>query len=247
MPSYNKTQRLNLRNHGNLTRASQNNSTGVKATRNPLNGAVMGYNNYWKGKRQYVDYLIKYGKISEEQGEKYLKLISNNNKTLNNTTKKALKPWLLPEAPPGFKAHPPSYLRKTLKAPNNIRKNNDPRIYNTNSGKNSPMAQDPVQQGGKYRVYYGKITNDSGKPVNNSNFSKGNSRGFNAYWQDINSLLEKHVAKVFLESEIMSSGFGGDDGSGVVVVSSTKKIPDMKFTIDKKNYTMTFGRYENSD
>ena len=102
--------------------------------------------------------------------------------------------------------------------------------------------------GGKHRVYYGEITDASGKSFTNSNFSKGNNRGFNSYWQDINKLLESHVAEIFSESEIISSGFGGDDASGVVVVKSSageKKLPPMPFTINNKSYTMSFNRSEN--
>ena len=146
MPLFNKTQRLNIRTRNNLTRSAQNNSTGVKAFRNPINAAIMGYNNYWRGKRQYVNYLTKYGKITEEQGERYLKLISNNNKTLNNATKKSLKPWLLPEAPPGFKPRPPTYPRKTYKNLNSSRNNNSnnnprqPNNRNASSPKSDPST-----------------------------------------------------------------------------------------------------------
>lgn len=251
MPNYNKTQRLNLKTRANLNRATRNN--GVTATRNPLNGAVMGYNNYWKGRRQYVDYLIKYGKISEEQGERYLKLISNNNQTLNNATKKALKPWLLPEAPPGFKPHPPSYPRKTLQLSKNLNRNrnrnNNPVTYNknSNSGRRTPMTPDPVQQGGAYRVFYGKITDKTGKEYHNYNFSKGNNRGLNAYWQDINEKLEKHVESSFDSKDIMTSGFGGDDDSGVVVVkNTTDELAPMEFTVNNQKYVMSFERFEDS-
>ena len=99
--------------------------------------------------------------------------------------------------------------------------------------------------GGKYRVYYGEVNDSSGKTFTNINFSKGNARGLNAYWQDINELLEKHVSKTFDKSEIVSSGFGGDDSSGVVVVNSMKSLPPMSFTIDNKNYIMNFNRSEN--
>jgi len=144
MPTYNKTKRLNLRSGNNLTRAAKNNSSGVQVSRNPLNAAVMGYNNYWRGRRQYVNYLTKYGKISDEEGERYLKLISNNNKTLNNSTKKSLKPWLLPSPPPGFKPHPPSYPRKINKNLNTRKNNiNDPRLRNRNMNSH-PSTPDPA-------------------------------------------------------------------------------------------------------
>ena len=126
----NKTKRLNLRSRNNLTRAVQNNI--VKESRNPINKAIMGYNNYWKGRRQYVDYLIKYGKINEDQGARYMKLISNNNTTLNNATKKTLKPWLLPGAPPGAK-------RKTMNYSKNLATNN--------KGNNNPTRRNSINYG----------------------------------------------------------------------------------------------------
>ena len=102
------------------------------------------------------------------------------------------------------------------------------------------------QSGGESRVYYGKVSNSAGKNYTNANFSKGNNRGTNAYWQDINALLSAHVRKHFDESEIVSDGFGGDDSSGVVVVKSKKALPAMKFSIAGKAYTMTFDRFENN-
>jgi hypothetical protein len=119
-------------------------------------------------------------------------------------------------------------LKKTLKAFFSKNKNSK------NKSKKSKM------NGGKLSVYYGEVTDSSGKSFTNSNFSKGNNRGFNSYWQDINQLLEKHVEGVFSKSEIVTSGFGGDDGSGTVVVNSTKSLPPMPFTINNKAYTMTF-------
>jgi hypothetical protein len=103
------------------------------------------------------------------------------------------------------------------------------------------------QAGGNFRVYYGKITNSAGKNFTNSNFSKGNSRGFNSYWQDINKSLEEHVNAHFAEAEIVSSGFGGDDGSGTVVVKSKKSLPAMNFSVAGKNYKMSFDRFENNN
>ena len=101
--------------------------------------------------------------------------------------------------------------------------------------------------GGNIRVYFGKITDSTNKTFTNSNFSKGNASGFNSYWQNINTLLEDHVKAHFNDSEIVSTGFGGDDGSGVVVVKSKKALPAMNFTIARNMYTMVFDRFENNN
>jgi hypothetical protein len=104
-----------------------------------------------------------------------------------------------------------------------------------------------TRRGAGLRVLYGSIKNSTGKRFTNSNFSKGNNRGFNAYWQDINKLLGNHVRSHFTKGEIVSDGFGGDDGSGTVVVTSKKTLPPMDFTIKGKKYTMTFDRIENNN
>ena len=103
-----------------------------------------------------------------------------------------------------------------------------------------------TRKGAGLRVFHGLIKNSAGKKFTNSNFSKGNNRGFNAYWQDINTLLTKHVKAHFAKDEIVSDGFGGDDGSGTVVVKSKKSLPPMEFTINGKKYTMMFDRFENN-
>jgi hypothetical protein len=103
------------------------------------------------------------------------------------------------------------------------------------------------RSGGASRVYYGSITDTNGNVRTNLNFSKGNNRGTNAHWQDINKILSAHVRETFTDEEIVHDGFGGDDGSGVVVVKSTKSLPDLKFSVGSKNYTMNFGKFENSD
>lgn len=132
-------------------------------------------------------------------------------------------------------------LKKTLKAflsKNRASKNSK---NNKNKSKKSKM------NGENNIVYKGTITDASGKIFTNSNFSKGNNRGFNSYLQDINTLLEKHVSETFSESEVISSGFGGDDSSGVVVVKPTAvmmELPPMPFKINNKTYTMTFDRTE---
>lgn len=127
-------------------------------------------------------------------------------------------------------------LKKTLKA------------YFSKNKTNKNKSKKSKMNGGKHRVYYGEITDASGKSFTNSNFSKGNNRGLNAYWQDINALLEKHVSETFNKEEVISSGFGGDDGSGVVVVKGSaegKKLLAMPFIINNKSYTMSFNRSEN--
>ena len=103
-----------------------------------------------------------------------------------------------------------------------------------------------TRRGAGLRVLYGSIKNSAGKKFTNINFSKGNNRGLNAYWQDINTLLTKHVKAHFSKDEIVSDGFGGDDGSGTVVVKSKKTLPPMDFTIKGKRYTMMFDRVENN-
>ena len=101
--------------------------------------------------------------------------------------------------------------------------------------------------GAGLRVYYGKVVDASGKAYTNANFSKGNNRGFNSYWQDINKELSAHVKKHFTEAEIVSEGFGGDDGSGTVVVKCKKSLPPMDFTVNGKQYKMVFDRFENNN
>lgn len=103
-----------------------------------------------------------------------------------------------------------------------------------------------TRKGAGLRILYGSIKNSTGKKFTNSNFSRGNNRGFNAYWQDINRLLSNHVKKHFPKDGIVSYGFGGDDGSGTVVVKSNKSIPPMDFAIKGKKYTMMFDRVENN-
>jgi len=101
--------------------------------------------------------------------------------------------------------------------------------------------------GAGLRVYYGKVVDASGKTYTNANFSKGNNRGFNSYWQDINTALSAHAKKHFTEAEIVSEGFGGDDGSGTVVVKCKKSLPPMEFAVGGKQYKMVFDRFENNN
>ena len=109
--------------------------------------------------------------------------------------------------------------------------------------------------GAGLRVYYGKVLDASGNVVEknknagdaNVYFSKGNNRGFNSYWQDINTALSAHVKKHFTEAEIVSEGFGGDDGSGTVVVRCKKSLPPMEFAVGGKQYKMVFDRFENNN
>ena len=101
--------------------------------------------------------------------------------------------------------------------------------------------------GAGLRVYYGKVVDASGKVYTNANFSKGNNRGFNSYWQDINKELSAHVKKHFTEAEIVSDGFGGDDNSGTVVVKCKKSLPAMDFSVGGKQYKMVFNRFENNN
>jgi len=113
-----------------------------------------------------------------------------------------------------------------------------------------------AQRGGAgLRVYYGKVLDASGNVVEknknagdaNVYFSKGNNRGFNSYWHDINTALSAHAKKHFTEAEIVSEGFGGDDGSGTVVVRCKKSLPPMEFAVGGKQYKMVFDRFENNN
>jgi len=103
------------------------------------------------------------------------------------------------------------------------------------------------QSAGAHRVFYGKITNASGKPFNNSYFlNRRTNEALNGQWEEINTFLSAHVRKTFSEEEIIREGFGGDDGTGVVVVkTSTKRLPPMKFKVAGKVYRMKFDRFEN--
>jgi hypothetical protein len=42
-------------------------------------------------------------------------------------------------------------------------------------------------------------------------------------------------------------GFGGDDGTGIVVVKVKKSLPPMEFTVAGRPYTMSFDRIENNN
>jgi len=121
------------------------------------------------------------------------------------------------------------------------------RRRNNKSSRRRRQTQRNRLAGGALRVYYGKITDVSGKKTfTNSHFlRKGN--GFNAHWHTINDMLTEHVGENFTEDEIESVGFGGDDGSGYVVVKSKKPLKQMPFTIDRKEYIMTFDRFENEE
>lgn len=113
--------------------------------------------------------------------------------------------------------------------------------------RNNRKNRKTQKRGGASRAFYGKITNANGNEKSNANFSKGNNRGFNSYWQDINTALSAHVRRHFAENEIIMDGFGGDDGTGVVVVKVKKALPPMKFTVAGNPYTMTFDRIENNN
>ena len=62
-------------------------------------------------------------------------------------------------------------------------------------------------------------------------------------WEAIDALLLAHAKKTFRASQILSTGFGGDKGLGVLLVNEndkTKVLPPMKFTLNNANYRLLF-------
>lgn len=84
---------------------------------NPLRRAIQKKFTLNQSKKQLYEGLIASGKLSQEKYDKYLKLVSNNDDTLSNSEKAALKPYNVnsiafkPRAPKTrrlLKPHPPS-------------------------------------------------------------------------------------------------------------------------------------------
>jgi hypothetical protein len=100
------------------------------------------------------------------------------------------------------------------------------------------------RSGGAHRVFYGKITDAEGRVFTDADFL---ARG-DTDWQKINTLLSEHVKKHFGSGEIIQEGFGGDDGSGTVVVKTKGALPPMTFTAPViQKYTISFDRQENNN
>jgi len=100
------------------------------------------------------------------------------------------------------------------------------------------------KSGGGHRVFYGKITDKEGRTFTDADFL---GRG-DTDWQEINTLLTKHVNKHFAREDIIQEGFGGDDGSGTVVVKTKGSLPPVTFTAPIiQKFTIKFDRYENNN
>ena len=110
--------------------------------------------------------------------------------------------------------------------------------------KNRKQARKSTLKGGAHRVFYGKITDKEGRSFTDADFL---GRG-DTDWQEINTLLTKHVNKHFKSDEIIQEGFGGDDGSGTVVVKTKGSLPPLTFTAPViQKFTISFDRHENNN
>ena len=84
---------------------------------------------------------------------------------------------------------------------------------------------------------YAKIKNESGKFYKNVDFLYDDDA-----WYDINTELKNHLGKT-RKFKVLAAGFGGNDSEGYAVIEYSgrrPKIPNMKFSVKGKKYTMVF-------
>jgi hypothetical protein len=98
------------------------------------------------------------------------------------------------------------------------------------------------KQSGGYRVLYGKITDSTGKVYDDGDFMEDGD----AQWQEINALLSNHVRTHVNDEDVLQDGFGGDDGSGYIVLKTKSTVPPLTFTMPR-TYTIKFDRIENEN
>jgi len=98
------------------------------------------------------------------------------------------------------------------------------------------------RQSGGHRVLYGKITDSTGKVYDDGDFMEDGD----AQWQEINTLLSNHVRNHINDDDVLQDGFGGDDGSGYIVLRTRETVPPLTFTMPR-TYTITFDRIENEN
>jgi hypothetical protein len=98
------------------------------------------------------------------------------------------------------------------------------------------------RQSGGHRVLYGKITDSTGKVYDDGDFMEDGD----AQWQEINALLSDHVRNHVNDEDVLQDGFGGDDGSGYIVLRTRQTVPPLTFTMPR-TYTITFDRIVNEN
>ena len=91
-------------------------------------------------------------------------------------------------------------------------------------------------------MLYGKITDSTGKVYDDGDFMEDGD----AQWQEINALLSDHVRNHVNDEDVLQDGFGGDDGSGFIVLRTRSTVPPLTFTMPR-TYTITFDRIENEN
>lgn len=119
-----------------------------------------------------------------------------------------------------------------------------PLMFNLD-GKNYVLRFERYEDMQNHGAYHANLRNANGRVYHNTNFS--GKKGTDYRWQLINKKLEEHLKAHVADSNIVQSGFGGDDGDGTVVVDSRVNIPPMSFSINNKNYVMKFERYEENN
>jgi len=120
-----------------------------------------------------------------------------------------------------------------------------PLMFNLD-GKNYVMSFENYEDG----AYHANIRGNNNHVYHNTNFSGrkiNDPRGTDYRWLLINNKLEEHLRQTLSESNIVQSGFGGNDRDGTVIVDREVEIPPMPFSIDGKEYVMKFERYEENN
>lgn len=97
------------------------------------------------------------------------------------------------------------------------------------------------QDGGYYRVFYGKITDEKGRIYVDTDFNEKEKELIVAY-------LSRHVLKFYKKPLILHEGFGGENGAGIVAVSFKGSLSSMKFTLYRSKavvkYKMSFDTFD---
>lgn len=106
--------------------------------------------------------------------------------------------------------------------------------------KSRKTRQMRAKKGGGHRLFFGKVTNASGKEYEDSDFNE-------AGWQKINEDLSTHVRKYYKPNLIVHDGFGGDDSTGRVAVNFKGSLRPMKFSVAGKNYKMSFDKFQDEE
>jgi uncharacterized protein (DUF2237 family) len=99
-----------------------------------------------------------------------------------------------------------------------------------------PTKVSTVMKGGYYRSFFSKVYDNNGVEESYKFFSKKEI-------ELINLMLKTHVEKFYKPYLIMSYGFGGFYGSGLVSVKFKGLLPPMNFSVRSKIYTMNFDNF----